>query len=48
VARPAVPAQTASGKQRYGEAVVREILGAKLIEEKELPPRDASSTGMGS
>ncbi len=48
VARPAVPAQAASGKQRYGEAVVREILGAKLIEEKELPPRDAPSTGMGS
>ena len=47
-ARPAVPAQAASGKQRYGEAVVREILGAKLIEEKELPPRDAPNTGMSS
>lgn len=30
---------TSSGKQRYGEAVVREILGANFIEEQSIAPR---------
>ena len=32
------PASTADGKARYGEAVVREILGASFIEEQSLRP----------
>ena len=37
-------ATTASGRARYGEAVVREILGANFIEETELAPRDRPVT----
>ena len=37
--RPAVA--TADGKQRYGESVVREILGASFIEEQPVTPRVA-------
>jgi DNA polymerase-3 subunit gamma/tau len=32
---------TADGKQRYGESVVREILGASFIEEQAVAPRVA-------
>jgi hypothetical protein len=32
---------TADGKARYGEAVVREILGASFIEEQSLRPTSA-------
>ncbi|WP_092557815.1 DNA polymerase III subunit gamma and tau [Herbiconiux ginsengi] len=42
-ARPApasAPAATAGGRARYGEAVVREILGANFIEEQPLPGRE--------
>ena len=38
--RPA-PVATADGKQRYGESVVREILGASFIEEQPVSPRVA-------
>lgn len=38
--RPAPQATTADGKQRYGEAVVREILGANFIGEQSLRPAD--------
>ncbi len=37
--RPAAKAQATGGKQRYGEAVVREILGANFIEEQAIAPR---------
>jgi DNA polymerase-3 subunit gamma/tau len=37
--RPAPVATTDSGRQRYGEAVVREILGANFIEEQPVTPR---------
>jgi hypothetical protein len=33
-------ATTDSGRQRYGEAVVREILGANFIEEQPVAPRN--------
>lgn len=36
---PVAQQQTSSGKQRYGEAVVREILGASFIEEQTITPR---------
>lgn len=39
--RPAPTATTADGKARYGEAVVREILGASFIEEQSLRPATA-------
>jgi len=39
-ARPAPVATTDSGRQRYGEAVVREILGANFIEEQPVAPRN--------
>jgi DNA polymerase-3 subunit gamma/tau len=35
----AAPAPVVSGNQRYGEAVVREILGASFIEEQIVAPR---------
>ena len=35
------PVSTADGKQRYGESVVREILGASFIEEQAVAPRVA-------
>ena len=35
----AAPAATDSGIQRYGEAVVREVLGATFLEEVEAPAR---------
>ncbi len=35
------PVATADGKQRYGESVVREILGASFIEEQTVLPRVA-------
>jgi len=38
--RPA-PVSTVDGKQRYGESVVREILGAHFIEEQAVAPRVA-------
>jgi DNA polymerase-3 subunit gamma/tau len=38
--RPA-PVAMADGKQRYGESVVREILGASFIEEQTVAPRVA-------
>lgn len=38
--RPAPQATTADGKARYGEAVVREILGANFLEEQSLRPKD--------
>lgn len=41
---PRAPAATESGIQRYGEAVVREVLGATFIEETEAPP---ARTGFG-
>ncbi len=41
---PATPAATEGGIQRYGEAVVREVLGATFIEETEAPP---ARTGFG-
>ncbi|MCS5724261.1 DNA polymerase III subunit gamma and tau, partial [Herbiconiux sp. CPCC 203406] len=34
------PAPTVGGRARYGEAVVREILGANFIEEQPLPGRE--------
>nr|WP_245635903.1 DNA polymerase III subunit gamma and tau [Herbiconiux solani] len=37
---PATPAPTVGGRLRYGEAVVREILGANFIEEQPLPGRE--------
>ena len=37
----AAPVATADGKQRYGESVVREILGASFIEEQTVAPRVA-------
>ena len=37
----AAPVATADGKQRYGESVVREILGASFIEEQAVAPRVA-------
>jgi len=37
----ATPVATADGKQRYGESVVREILGASFIEEQTVAPRVA-------
>ncbi|KZX21440.1 hypothetical protein ACH61_01450 [Rathayibacter tanaceti] len=52
--RPAPPARpvtrttraaTADGRQRYGEAVVREILGAQFIEEQPHTPRGPRVTG---
>ncbi|WP_309710360.1 DNA polymerase III subunit gamma and tau [Pseudolysinimonas sp.] len=39
--RRAPQQNTADGKARYGEAVVREILGASFIEEQPLNPTDA-------
>jgi DNA polymerase-3 subunit gamma/tau len=36
----APPTATAGGRARYGEAVVREILGANFIEEQPLPGRE--------
>ena len=36
---------TADGRQRYGEAVVREILGAQFIEEQPHTPRGPRVTG---
>lgn len=36
---PSSPQSHAGGKQRYGESVVREILGANFIEEKTVEPR---------
>ena len=39
-ARRAPQATTADGKERYGEAVVREILGASFLEEQSLRPAD--------
>ena len=41
---PLPPAATDGGIQRYGEAVVREVLGATFIEETEAPP---ARTGFG-
>ena len=41
---PATRAATDGGVQRYGEAVVREVLGATFIEETEAPP---ARTGFG-
>jgi DNA polymerase-3 subunit gamma/tau len=41
---PATRAATDDGLQRYGEAVVREVLGATFIEETEAPP---ARTGFG-
>ena len=41
---PATRAATDGGIQRYGEAVVREVLGATFIEETEAPP---ARTGFG-
>ncbi|HWH25566.1 MAG TPA: DNA polymerase III subunit gamma and tau [Pseudolysinimonas sp.] len=38
------PRATVGGKERYGEAVVREILGAQFIEEQSLAPRDSPVT----
>nr|WP_281357291.1 DNA polymerase III subunit gamma and tau [Rathayibacter agropyri] len=38
-------AATADGRQRYGEAVVREILGAQFIEEQPHTPRGPRVTG---
>ncbi|MDN4639168.1 DNA polymerase III subunit gamma and tau [Agreia sp. PsM10] len=38
--RAAPVATTDSGRQRYGEAVVREILGANFIEEQPVAPRN--------
>ncbi|CAN5369829.1 hypothetical protein BH09ACT1_BH09ACT1_03570 [soil metagenome] len=38
-AAKAAPAPVTSGNQRYGEAVVREILGASFIEEQIVAPR---------
>ncbi|WP_371743646.1 DNA polymerase III subunit gamma and tau [Herbiconiux sp. SALV-R1] len=46
-APPAPVATTASGRARYGEAVVREILGANFIEEQPLPSRDPRPLGEG-
>ncbi|WP_368498727.1 DNA polymerase III subunit gamma and tau [Herbiconiux sp. A18JL235] len=46
-ATPAHVATTASGRARYGEAVVREILGANFIEEQPLPSREPRSPGEG-
>ncbi len=40
-------ATTAAGNARYGEAVVREILGASFLEEHSLAPRDAPATLSG-
>ncbi|MDQ1598356.1 MAG: polymerase subunit gamma/tau, partial [Microbacteriaceae bacterium] len=37
----APPVAMANGKQRYGESVVREILGASFIEEQDVAPRVA-------
>ncbi|SMH46063.1 DNA polymerase-3 subunit gamma/tau [Rathayibacter oskolensis] len=48
VERPATRttrAATADGRQRYGEAVVREILGAQFIEEQPHVPRGPRVTG---
>ncbi|WP_407933055.1 DNA polymerase III subunit gamma and tau [Herbiconiux daphne] len=39
-APPSTPPATSRGRARYGEAVVREILGANFIEEQPLPGRD--------
>ena len=39
VSKRAAPVATADGKQRYGESVVREILGASFIEEQTVAPR---------
>jgi DNA polymerase-3 subunit gamma/tau len=36
----ATPTPTLGGRARYGEAVVREILGANFIEEQPLPGRE--------
>ncbi|WP_236720292.1 hypothetical protein, partial [Rathayibacter sp. VKM Ac-2630] len=36
---------TADGRQRYGEAVVREILGAQFIEEQPHVPRGPRVSG---
>ena len=41
---PKTSATTASGSARYGEAVVREILGANFLEEHSLAPRDKPTT----
>lgn len=38
-AQAQTPKQASGGKQRYGEAVVREILGANFIEEQPIAPR---------
>lgn len=38
--RPVPQKTTADGKERYGEAVVRELLGASFIEEQSLRPAD--------
>lgn len=38
-AQPHAQKQASGGKQRYGEAVVREILGANFIEEQAIAPR---------
>ncbi|WP_382307766.1 DNA polymerase III subunit gamma and tau [Herbiconiux sp. UC225_62] len=40
VASAPPPTATAGGRARYGEAVVREILGANFIEEQPLPGRE--------
>jgi DNA polymerase-3 subunit gamma/tau len=40
-AMKAAPVATVDGKQRYGESVVREILGASFIEEQVVAPRVA-------
>ncbi|CAN5200261.1 hypothetical protein BH11ACT3_BH11ACT3_13180 [soil metagenome] len=37
-------AEVPAGKSRYGEAVVREILGASFIEEQSIAPRDRAVT----
>jgi len=41
----AAPAPKSSGRQRYGEAVVREILGANFIEEQPIAPRVTPNPG---
>ncbi len=42
--RPQPLAQASNGKARYGEAVVREILGASFLEEENLAPQDRPVT----
>ncbi|MDI2098821.1 DNA polymerase III subunit gamma and tau [Ruicaihuangia caeni] len=38
------PARAANGRERYGEAVVREVLGARFIEEQPLPSASPSAS----